>query len=434
MSLVPHVFVRRDVAVQARHPGLSKTPGLSRRSHRGCLFAVTYAVPKPDTSAGDLRFFEMLRLLALRYDVDLWICRAEGQISDAERSRYEKQLKSHGISVYSSTTPLSALLAAKCYDAALFEMYWVAEEVAPLFRLAQPHAAVVIDSVDVAFSREELAQRVGLCEARQVAETKRRELASYRAADAVIVVSEADRDLLVKEIPGLSTAVVRIIMQTHDTALHLESKRLIFVGAFLWPPNEDGIAWFIREIWPIVRREEPAATVHIIGSHPTATVTELSREPGVVLHGYVVDTRPHLKQAAVSVAPLRYGGGMKGKITEAMAVGLPVVTTHVGAQGFNAADGHELLIRDDPESFAKAVLQLLANTAERVRIGNGGRALTARLCSPEHAQAALYALFDPMIVPRRRFAAGWVVYRIAYAMRKTILKIIPGALVRTSTR
>jgi glycosyltransferase involved in cell wall biosynthesis len=134
-----------------------------------------------------------------------------------------------------------------------------------------------------------------------------------------------------------------------------KTAQLLFVGGFSHGPNADGIAWFSHEVAPILRNAGFHFEVQIAGSNPTADVWDLESDDTHVL-GFVSDERllELYRDASVVIAPLRFGAGVKGKVVEAMARGVPVVTTHVGAQGLLNADDY-LTIGDTPEEFANAV-------------------------------------------------------------------------------
>jgi glycosyltransferase involved in cell wall biosynthesis len=214
-------------------------------------------------------------------------------------------------------------------------------------------------------------------------------MAAYRKADAVIAVSDFDRDVILAEDRNIRSIVVRILIKAHAQLPVRKSKELLFIGTFSWPPNLDGIKWFVAEIWPTIRREVPEATVTIIGSNPTEEARRLGDCPGITMLGYVPETLLYLQRAALSIAPLRYGGGMKGKVVEAMAVGLPVVTTSVGAQGLNAVNGKHLLQADSPQEFAQAAIRLLRDQGESAQIAAAGQTHIAALCAPEAAEEVL---------------------------------------------
>lgn len=385
------------------------------------IFVATYALPKPDLSAGDRRMFEILRLLARRHRIDLWTCNEEPETYRNQLPRYRSQLQACGIRLLPFPTDIHTTLSRSFYDVGYSQFYWVAERVAIPFRRLQPHAKLIVDSVDVHFAREALAAQVGVGSTVQAEETKRREIAAYAAADAVIAVSEQDRALISAEVRSLRIAVVPIIVATGEPRGEFLPHDCVFVGSFDWPPNRDGVMWFVETVWPVIRNEIPTATLRIIGGNPPPELIALGGVAGVTVEGYVRDTKPYLARAAVSVAPLRYGGGMKGKVVEAMSMALPVVTTSVGAQGLNAVIGEHLLVEDSPEGFAAATIRLLRDPALARTIGLAGQAHNKTLCAPELAERTLEELLHDVGPHRPRFIdrLAWSRVPAAYWLRRT---------------
>jgi glycosyltransferase involved in cell wall biosynthesis len=391
------------------------------------IFVASYSILKPDISAGDLRFFEMLCLLARSHRVYLWTCDPEPQLKMEQHRRYRSALEAVGIKIFAHPAALDETLARNCYDAGIFEFYWVAEKALPLFRQMQPHAITIVDTVDIAFAREKLAVAVGVGNAASAAKTKEREMAIYRAVHAVIAISEEDRDLLLAEEKSLRIGIVAMILGVQQDRKDPASKQLVFVGGFNWPPNADGIIWFVREIWPLIRQQEPDANLNIIGSNPTKEIMLLADIPGVVVHGFVPETKPYLDKSDISVAPLRYGGGMKGKVIEAMAAGLPVVTTSIGSQGLDGRNGERFCVADKPEAFCACVVSLLRNSVARTRMGQAAREYTASLCSPELAEQNLNHLLLETSQSQRRphMPLAWVKYVALFNFKKCIRRVVP---------
>jgi glycosyltransferase involved in cell wall biosynthesis len=133
--------------------------------------------------------------------------------------------------------------------------------------------------------------------------------------------------------------------------------------------------FFVREVLPLIRQKEPAATLSIVGRAPTPAVERLGSEVGIEVTGRVDDVRPHMAKGAVYIVPLRIGGGTRLKIFEAMAMGKAVVSTTIGAEGLPVRDGEHVRIVDDPRAFADAVLRLFQNNVERQRLGQHARQL-----------------------------------------------------------
>jgi len=134
---------------------------------------------------------------------------------------------------------------------------------------------------------------------------------------------------------------------------------IVFFGSLEWRPNHDAVRWFLDDIFPSVRREIPDATFSIVGKNTPDDLVALAG-PGVDIIGYVEDLRTEIQKHAVSVAPFRIGGGMRLKIIESFAMGVPVVSTMVGCEGIGATDGNHLLVGDTPADFAAHVVSLLS--------------------------------------------------------------------------
>jgi glycosyltransferase involved in cell wall biosynthesis len=155
------------------------------------------------------------------------------------------------------------------------------------------------------------------------------------------------------------------------------SANILTLGTLHYPPNADGIRWFLQEVFPLVRHQAPQATLTIIGKNPPADFLQAAeREPQTVqVTGYVPELRPYMEQAALVVVPVRAGGGMRVRILEAFALGMPVVTTTVGLEGIQAEPGRDVLVADTPAAFAAAVLRLLTEPGLAASLAANGRKL-----------------------------------------------------------
>jgi glycosyltransferase involved in cell wall biosynthesis len=154
------------------------------------------------------------------------------------------------------------------------------------------------------------------------------------------------------------------------------SLNLVTLGTLHYPPNADGIRWFLGQVYPAVRHAVPGVSLTIIGKNPPADFRQAAEADGSIrVTGYVDDLTPYLEQAALMVVPLRAGGGMRVRILEAFARGMPVVTSPVGLEGIEARPGEEVLVADSPEAFAGEVVRLLQDRELRERLAVRGRAL-----------------------------------------------------------
>jgi glycosyltransferase involved in cell wall biosynthesis len=190
---------------------------------------------------------------------------------------------------------------------------------------------------------------------------------------------------------------VPIIAAVRPRAPGPREPEALFVGHFDHAPNIDGLRWLVEHVWPGVVAERPEARLTVIGTRATDEVRGFGSRPGVRVLGYVPDVAPFLQRARLSVAPLRYGAGMKGKVVEAMAWGVPVVTTSVGAQGLGLTPGEHALVADEAAPFAAALAGLLGDAWRAEQIGLAGQRHVARLCAPEVVGPPLHRFLDEVL-------------------------------------
>lgn len=153
---------------------------------------------------------------------------------------------------------------------------------------------------------------------------------------------------------------------------------VLHIGGLGWVPNADGIRWFIERVWPEIRRRRPDEVLQLVGERGDFPVSSAHADAGIQFVGPVPDVRPYAAAASVFVVPLRVGGGTRLKLLDAFAMGIPVVSTRIGAEGLDADDGREILLRDTEDAFAEAVCGLLSSPERRRSLADGARALVER--------------------------------------------------------
>lgn len=231
------------------------------------------------------------------------------------------------------------------------------------------------------------------------------EIGFTRAFRRVVTLSDVDQKNLERLVPGLS---VRTIPSGIDLARHAlpsgeapEPGVVVFVGYFRHPPNIDAALWLVREIMPRVRAQEPGATLYLVGRDPSPEIMAHAGQDGTVVTGFVDDLAPYLRRASVVVAPIRLGGGLRGKVLEAWAAGKAVVATRIAAEGFAAVDGEHLLLADDAQGFADAVARVLRDGALRRRLAVAGHNLVEQRYSIAAAAKQYEQLYCDMLGIRR---------------------------------
>jgi sugar transferase (PEP-CTERM/EpsH1 system associated) len=238
----------------------------------------------------------------------------------------------------------------------------------------------------------------------QWARMQRFERRTLRRFGRVLAVSALDRATFARLYPDSTAAPVSVIPTGEDTAYFTPQPadpsgpaRIVFTGSMDWLPNVDGVLHFVRTILPLIRSEQPDVVFTIVGRSPTAEIRRLAAEPSIEVTGSVDDIRPYLAASTVNVVPLRIGGGTRLKIFEAMAAGRAVVSTTIGAEGLPAEPGRHLLLEDDPAAFARAVITLLRNPAQRREMEAAARTLV----TTRYDWAAAAAIFEQALADTR---------------------------------
>jgi glycosyltransferase involved in cell wall biosynthesis len=226
---------------------------------------------------------------------------------------------------------------------------------------------------------------------------RRYEISICKQCDLVLTVSEQDKWALADM--GADSArleAVPIGVDVHyfqPRERNTASNSILSVGTMYWPPNVDSMLYFCKEVLPIIRESMPSADLTIAGQRPTAAIRALASEPGISVTGYVDDMRELAPHCGAFIVPLRSGSGVRVKILNALAMGLPVVSTSIGAEGLEVRSGEHLLIADTSEEFAKAVIRLLSDADLGAELGRRGRELVCAKYSWEIVSQQLLELY-----------------------------------------
>jgi len=305
---------------------------------------------------------------------------------------------------------LDRILCNEPFDVVMVEFHYLAH-----YRLRQSPPGsqapvLVLDTHEIAYdlarqmsgSGSSLARRLyGSLNWRKLRDEER---AAFRAADGLCVCSLADEGRLLADVPSARTVVIPNAadveyLQPRPSDPPPDGRTVVFFGHLSTFPNVDGVSFFLRDIWPRIAAARPGARCRIIGARPPSALRELAG-PGVEIVGFVDDLRPDLAVATAIVVPLRVGSGTRLKIVEGMAMGKAIVSTTLGAEGIDAVPDRDILIADDPASFAASVIRLLDAPALAEKLGRSARQLAVDHYSWNAAAVALEAFLLRILATR----------------------------------
>jgi glycosyltransferase involved in cell wall biosynthesis len=224
-----------------------------------------------------------------------------------------------------------------------------------------PQAKIIFDTVDLHFLREqreaELLNSIDLKE--QAEKTKAAELGLIRQADITIVLSDAEIQLLHTYDSSLKLFNIPLLLEIFGKRKNFrERSDIVFIGGYQHTPNIDAVEYFVNEVWPLIVDKLPEARFLIIGSKMPERLAALSKHQRVIPIGFVPDISTYLDSCKLTVAPLRFGAGIKGKIGSSGSYGVPTVATTLAAEGMGLTDGKDVLLADTADDFAEQIIRL----------------------------------------------------------------------------
>jgi glycosyltransferase involved in cell wall biosynthesis len=331
----------------------------ARIKYKKRILMIDHQVPTPDQDSGSLRIFEVMRTL-LEMDFHITFLPENG----LRRVGYSDRLVSLGVELITDFKHFEEVLEKRDH---FYDYVWVSRPGPAKFFYEKvesklSHIPIIYDSVDLHFQRIRRQFATGDTKVTYTDSlvTELEELDLISKSNLALVVSETE-SMLLSERVSLPIKIVSNVHRYHQstTSLHNRSD-LLFIGGFSHKPNEDGIAWFIGEIFPTVLSKLPHVRLKIIGSNTPSWLTNLMH-PNIDVLGWVEKVEPFYASARASVAPLRYGAGVKGKVGESLSLATPMVLTSIAAEGMSLKNGENALIEDEPWGFAGAIIELMSN-------------------------------------------------------------------------
>jgi glycosyltransferase involved in cell wall biosynthesis len=353
-----------------RVPHQTVRPALPARAGRVALM-VEALYPRPDLDSGSLDHVNFARIFQrMGYEVHYLSLLEFGRDHDERTPHYRALLEAMG--VHCVTAEHNAYFEGYYFDLSdrvdlcfVSRVHFGGGQIESLRRLC-PDARIIFNTVDLHFVREEREGALKndpalMLRARRTRDT---ELDFATIADATLVVSSSEKVLLDELAPEARTHVVPLIREFAEqrAGTFADRRDIAFVGGFNHQPNIDAIEHFLADVWPHVQRRRPDIGFRVIGANMP---DEWARRkvPGVVFVGFVEDLDSELARLRMTVAPLRYGAGAKGKLVSSLAAGVPAVVSAIASEGMGLVDGETVLVADGGEAFADQIIRLYDDEA-----------------------------------------------------------------------
>jgi GT2 family glycosyltransferase len=359
------------------------------------ILVIDHHVPMPEKDAGSLRMFHILNILR---DLGHRVTFVPDNLADIPP--YGDELRKRGIEVvyYPYIKSVRQHLSERGveYDVIILSRCDFARKHIADVRLHAPQSRVIFDTVDLHFLRTNReAEITNDPEVQQKAREKEQlEYDLIDQADETWVVSGVEQKLLRETRPDKSIEIVPTIVDVPGSKTPFSLRRdFLFIGGFQHTPNIDAVIFFLEKIHPLVKERLCDAKFYIIGDKTPPEVVALATD-NVIVAGLQADVRPFFESVKLSVAPLRYGAGIKGKINLSMGFGVPVVATSLAVEGIAATDREDILIADQPEDFARAMIELYESEELWNRLSKNGIKKTKARYSVPAARRRLSHLFN----------------------------------------
>ncbi|MEO8439048.1 MAG: glycosyltransferase [Spartobacteria bacterium] len=358
------------------------------------ILVIDHHLPMPDRDAGSLRMFHILDLL---HQLGHRVTFVPDNLADIPP--YADDLQKRGIEViyhpYLKSVRGFLEKEGHKFDAVLLSRCDFAKKHIADVRQHAPQSRIIFDTVDLHFLRQQReAELTQDAEIKRGAEEKQREEYSLiDEADETWVVSDFERQLLHRDHANKSIEVVPTIVETPGSATPFSLRHgFLFIGSFQHAPNVDAVLYFVNAIYPLISPRLPQAKFYIIGDKAPPDVIALASER-IIVTGLVPEVEPLFESVKLSVAPLRFGAGVKGKINQSMGLGVPVVATSLATEGMTMTNREDILVADSPADFAEALIELYESEILWQRLSENGLAKTKALYSREAARDRLAGLF-----------------------------------------
>jgi len=360
------------------------------------LLYIDATTPTPDMDSGSIDSFNYMRIFqSLSFQVTF------APLSNfSYEKRYTRDLQKIGIECLYAPyiTNLDNHLKSVDYQYSVVLISRITEAIKSIDLIKKycPNSVIIFNPVDLHFLRIQRQARLlnSYKLHKKSLSLKNKELIIAKKSDCTIVLSPIEKEILLKENHQLNVEIIPFISTVQPDSHNFEQRNgILFIGNFQHPPNNDAIVYFIEKIWPLIQEKNPGIQFYIIGANPFPQLITMPHQNIYVL-GYVKDISKYFNQCKVSVAPIRYGAGLKGKIRTSLSYGLPVVASSVAIEGMGLKHKSEILVADNEIEFANCIIELYNNKVLWTQMKTNGKSFVEKHYSMERCRHKFINIFD----------------------------------------
>jgi len=354
------------------------------------ILYIDHYIPEPDKDSGSLRTFSILSILRyLGNRITFW------PENMSKSQPYTNELQQKGIEVIYGSQNFSKFLdnRKEFYDLVIISRPYVAVKFIDIIKSKMPNCQIIYETTDLHFLRMKRQQIFNKDQVsnEDVKKMHDMELSLMKKSDLTILTSKEEAKILHSEDESLKFVIISNTNPVSGKIPNFEKRQdMMFLGGFQHTPNIDSAEYLVKEIFPLIKQKLPQVKLYVVGSNPPEKITNLASKD-VIVTGFVRDLDSYYDKCRLMLSPLRFGAGIKGKITQSLAKGLPVVTSSIGAEGIDLIDGENCMIADDKTDVVNKTVQVYENKDLWEKLSENGLEI-AKNYSPELTRDLLISI------------------------------------------
>ncbi|MDP8217113.1 MAG: glycosyltransferase, partial [Candidatus Theseobacter exili] len=360
------------------------------------ILMIDYRTPMPDHDGGSADVYDYMHILS-KMGVHITFLPTNYMMYFG---RYSESIQKMGIECIYLPYCISATeyieKTGYRFDAVILYRAEIAKDYIDTVLQYAPQAKVVFDTVDLTFLRMQRKAEITGSKLllKKANEIKKYELELMQKANKTILLSQYEKQLIKEIDPEISTAVVPVCKKISEYRSEYHNRSdIVFVGFFYHHPNVDAICYFANQIWPLIEAKLPGCKLLVVGSNAPKEVRSLQCD-NIIIKGHVPNLDSIFHHCRLSIAPLRYGAGIKGKVITSLSYGVPCVSTSIGIEGTGLVHDKHLLVADNPTDMAEAITSIYNNKKQWENLSTNGLAFAKENFSRNTVKKKLIKLFD----------------------------------------